>query len=160
MNGTDFKPEFKKAFQMTAVVCAVIVGSLIIYAAVAEIIRAQFREFRGFIEFQNITILRYALYAAAVAAVIMLRALQRPLTYLKPSEGAKEYILKLSRAGIITAVLAEVPGILGLVLFLMAGLHRDFYILLFISFVLEFMYFPRKNVWEERLRSFANTATQ
>lgn len=48
-------------------------------------------------------------------------------------------------------VLSEAPGILGLILFLLGGLNIDFYLLLFASLLLVFMYFPRRSGWEEWL---------
>jgi hypothetical protein len=44
--------------------------------------------------------------------------------------------------------LAEI-AVLGFVLFLLTGLSRDFYPLLFVSLFLAFMYFPRLRVWQD-----------
>jgi hypothetical protein len=49
-------------------------------------------------------------------------------------------------------VLAEVPAILGLVMFLIGGSAADFYKLLFASLVLAFIHFPRRSAWEESLK--------
>ena len=43
------------------------------------------------------------------------------------------------------------PAIIGLVLFFLGGLYKDFYVLLFVSLVLIFMYFPRLKNWEAYL---------
>ncbi|MCX6565278.1 MAG: hypothetical protein NTW38_02455, partial [Candidatus Aminicenantes bacterium] len=54
---------------------------------------------------------------------------------------------------LIDLVLAEIPAILGLVLFLIAGYNWDFYILLFVSLFLLFMYLPRLKNWEDILQN-------
>ena len=43
--------------------------------------------------------------------------------------------------------LAEVPAILGLVLFMLFGLRGDFYVLLALSLALEAFFFPRLDGW-------------
>ena len=53
----------------------------------------------------------------------------------------------------IDLTLAEIPAILGLVLFLIAGYNRDFYVLLFVSLFLLFMYLPRLKSWEDILKN-------
>jgi len=52
---------------------------------------------------------------------------------------------------VLTLCLAEIPALLGLILFLIAGYNRDFYILLFVSLFLLFMYLPRLKNWEDIL---------
>jgi len=52
----------------------------------------------------------------------------------------------------VTMILGEIPGILGLGLFLLSGYNIDFYVLVFASLLLVFMYFPRRTAWDEWLR--------
>jgi hypothetical protein len=44
-------------------------------------------------------------------------------------------------------------AIMGLILFLLSGLRRDFYLLLVLSFIFVFLFFPRYSNWEEWVRS-------
>jgi len=50
-------------------------------------------------------------------------------------------------------IMSELPALLGLFLFLLAGLNRDFYVLLIISVAVLFIFFPRRRAWEEWLAS-------
>lgn len=145
-------PDWKKIYRMNVVVASAIIAALFIYALIVEFIKIQFKPFRGFVEISEIQILRYALYGAAIVAVVVIRVLQRPFLVELPGEDMPSFLQKLSRGGILTAVLCEIPAVLGLILFLLTGLSRDFYILLSVSLFLEFMYFPRARIWEERMQ--------
>jgi hypothetical protein len=128
------------------------IGALAVYLAVEEIIRASFRPFLGFVRVENRISLRYSFYAAAVAVIIALRVVIAALLRKGRAEAGGKALRRLTQASIITLSLAEVPAILGLALFLLGGYNRDFYVFLFVSFVLVFMYFPRLRTWESYLQ--------
>jgi hypothetical protein len=85
--------------------------------------------------------------------VILIRVLRHILLKRSAGDDRKTALHRLERATLVTLVLAEVPGLLGLVLFLIGGLNIDFYFLLFASLLLVFMYFPRRPGWEDWLKS-------
>jgi hypothetical protein len=116
-----------------------------------EYIRARFGPFSGFLAVSDPKLLRYAFFALAIATVIAIRALRPRLLRKVAGDDDKTALHRIQRAFLMTIVLAEVPGTLGLLLFLMAGLNIDFYFLLFASLLLVFMYFPRRSAWEEWL---------
>jgi hypothetical protein len=68
---------------------------------------------------------------------------------MEPQADSKAVLIRLQRTAILTMVLGEIPSILGLGLFLVTGSNVDFYVLLFASLLLVFMYFPRRTAWEE-----------
>jgi hypothetical protein len=81
--------------------------------------------------------------------VVLVRLAARSALRVRPGEDQRGLVSRLSRASVVTSALAEIPAVLGLVLFLLTGLSRDFYPLLFVSLFLEFMYFPRLRVWQD-----------
>ena len=109
-----------------------------------------FHEFlRRDTSFPEIQILRYILYGPALFQVLTIQVLQR--TLLKKAPGGELQVLagKLSTSAIVIYALCETPAIYGLVLFLLAGLYQDFYLLLAYSLGLLLIHFPRYSRWEE-----------
>jgi hypothetical protein len=149
----DNDSDLKKAFRTTVIVSGSLAASLFIYALMVEVIRSQLRPFPGFVVsgFPRQTLLSVA-FGDAVAAVIMVRLAGRTLLKVKPGEDLRLLTSRLSRAAVIISSLGGLPAILGFVLFLLTGLSRDFYALLFASLFLEFMYFPRLTAWQDLAR--------
>jgi ABC-type xylose transport system permease subunit len=148
----DIQDELKVHLKSVNLIAAAIIASLVIYLGLVEVLRAVYRPFRGFAAFSDIPQLRYAVFGAAAAVIVLIRLLRPRLLRKAPREDAKTALHRLQRAAIVTMVLAEIPGILGLVLFLLSGHNIDFYVLVFASLLLVFMYFPRRIAWEEWLR--------
>ncbi len=147
----DQAPDWKKVFRTTTLVCVAIIGSLFIYAVIVEILKSRLIVFPGLYRIPLDRSLLYAFYGLAILAVVLTRFVNRTLTKGRENERFEERVLRLSRASIVTAVLAEVPALLGFVLFLLSGSSRHFYWLWFCSLVLEFIFFPRLKAWESWL---------
>jgi len=140
--------DLKKAHTISLVIGIGIIASLFIYVIVVLLLKSQTAPARRLIEIQDIRILRYILYALSVGTVIILRVLRGLLLRTSSSDTRQTLIRKLQRTSIITMAMSEGPALFGLVLFLLGGSDRDFYVLLFVSLVLIFMYFPRLKNWE------------
>lgn len=147
----DIQDELRRHLRTVSLVGATIIASLFIYLVLAWFINARFKPFHGFVDVADIQRLSYLLFALAIADVILLRVLRQVLLKRVPGEDRKTALHRLERATLVTLVLAEIPGILGLVRFLLGGLNIDFYVLLAVSLILVFMYFPRRPGWEEWL---------
>ena len=146
------KDDIGRALKAATMVAAAVLASLVIYLALVEILKATLKPFRGFAAVGAMQPVRYALYGAG-AAVVLLILLLRPRLYARRAgDDTGSALVRLQRAAVLTMVLGEVPAILGLVLFLLGGLARDFYSLLFVSIVLLFIHFPRRGAWEESLK--------
>ena len=143
--------ELQRHLKTVALIAVSIIVSLLAYLGIAEFIRARFRPFHGFMPVADLRSLRYVIFGLAVVTIILVRLLRQVLLRKSPHDDDKTALHRLQRATLVTLVLSEVPGILGLVLFLLGGLNIDFYFLLFASLVLVFMYFPRRSGWEEWL---------
>jgi len=144
--------DLKKVFKNTVIICAAIMAVLPVYVLVVEIIKASQKPFLGFVDVQNTVTLRYFFYALAVIQVIIIRILRGFLLRKPPSASAKTLMSRLYTTSILIFALCEVPVLFGLVLFFMSGFYKDFYVLLFVSSFLMFMFFPRYNHWEDWLK--------
>ena len=148
----DIRDELRIHLKSVTLIATAIIASLVVYLGLVEVLRAVYRPFRGFATIANIQQLRYAVFGAAAAVIVLIRLLRPRLLRKAPREDAKTALHRLQRAAIMTMVLGEIPGILGLGLFLLSGYNIDFYALVFASLLLVFMYFPRRTAWEEWLR--------
>jgi hypothetical protein len=148
----DIRDELRIHLKSATLIATAIIASLLIYLGLVEVLRAVYRPFRGFATIANIQQLRYVVFGAAAAVIVLIRLLRPQLLRKAPGEDAKTALHRLQRAAIMTLVLGEIPGILGLGLFLLSGYNIDFYVLIFASLLLIFMYFPRRTAWEEWLR--------
>ena len=148
----DIRDELRIHLKSATLIATAIIASLLIYLGLVEVLRAVYRPFRGFATIANIQQLRYVVFGAAAAVIVLIRLLRPQLLRKAPGEDAKTALHRLQRAAIMTLVLGEIPGILGLGLFLLSGYNIDFYALVLASLLLVFMYFPRRTAWEEWLR--------
>jgi len=148
----DIQDELRAHLKTVSLIGVSIIVSLLIYLGIVEFIRASFRPFRGFASVINLQFVRYLFFALAIVTIILSRILRQILLRKSVLDDEKAALHRLQRASLVTIVLAEVPSLLGLILFLMAGLNIDFYFLLFASLLLVFMYFPRRTGWEEWLK--------
>jgi hypothetical protein len=123
--------------------------SVVIYAVLAELIKAQHKPFEGFSPLPQMEILKYLFYGLSVALIFAIKLIRGLFLKRNHSDDLKKLVQKLKVADVITYALCEVPAIWGLVLFLIAGAQQDFYILLFYSLALMFIYRPRYSRWEE-----------
>jgi F0F1-type ATP synthase membrane subunit c/vacuolar-type H+-ATPase subunit K len=139
----------KKAYRTSAITCAGMIASLFIYAIVVEVIKIQHRPFAGFASFPEIQILRYIFYGLAVFQLGVMQILQRSLLKKAPTDDLQDLTARLSTSAIVRYALCETPAIYNLVLFLLAGLYKDFYFLLAYSLGLILFHFPRYSRWEE-----------
>lgn len=142
------REDLKRTLKTASMIGLTVIASLLIYLVIVEVLRSQLKPFRGFAPLPGTSTFRYVCYGLAVLEVLIIRFAQSLLLKRAPGDTVKVTVQKLFRASILTVCLSEVPAILGLVLFLIAGLNKDFYALLAVSLVLVFMYFPRLSSWE------------
>jgi hypothetical protein len=145
----NVREELRGPHRTASVIGIAVVASLFVYLLVVEALRAKLRPFHGIASFPGVEALRYVFYGVAVLEVLATRALQGLLLRRSPGDDLRTTVMKLGRTAAVTLCMSEVPALLGLVLFLLGGLNRDFYALLAVSLVLVFMYFPRLRSWED-----------
>jgi hypothetical protein len=149
--------DLKKAYLTSTIVNSAIIASLVVYVVVAEMIKAQYEPFEGFVKGFDLPPLRYALYVLALVQLMVMIKIRGILLRKISFDGPEEAISRLSRTSLITSALCEAPAIFGLVLYLLGGLSRDFYVLLAWSGFLFFLYFPRYSNWESWVKSARRT---
>lgn len=130
-----------------------VIGTLIIYAVLIEILRGRLVSFRELMSAgSNVHVLRYALYGVAAINIFVVRILRRRLQRKPSSEDGRTLSLMLLRTSIITAAFCEIPAVLGFCLFLLIGSVQDYYQLAGVSFIMIFLHFPRYGSWQDRVK--------
>lgn len=147
----------KKTYNVTFIVNVAIIGTLILYAVVIEILRRQMAPFQGLTGISNVSLLRYLLYGIAVINIFLIRIMRRLLLRKPISEEFNLLRLKLLQTSLVTAALCEIPAILGFILYLLTGSIRDYYQLAGVSFFLVFLHFPRYGNWETWIKNTAKS---
>ena len=133
-------------YRVTRTVGAAMVASLLVYALIVHLIRTQFAPFTGFARFPEWEILRYVFVGMAVADAVLIRVLRSRALAAGAAVGPPGAQLQVT--SIVTFALCEAVGILGFVLFLIAGSAVDFYFFLVLSLLLFGIHFPRYEQWE------------
>jgi hypothetical protein len=142
------------AYRNAVITCGAMAASTVFYAVVVAVIsvsQAPFDGFagEGFAGGLQPPGLRVALWAVAVFEAGLIGIVRRALLARSRAGGESAQARQLVRAAVVTSALAEVPAILGLVLFMLSGLRGDFYALLALSIALQALYFPRLDGWRE-----------
>ncbi len=137
------------AYRIAAIICGAMAASTVLYALVVAVISVSQAPFEGFAPAAQPSILRTALWTLALVEAGLIGLVRRALVARSRSEGAAAQGRRLITTAVVIAALAEVPAILGLVLFMLAGLRGDFYALLALSLALQAVYFPRLDGWRE-----------
>jgi len=137
------------AYRIAAIICGAMAASTVLYALVVAVISVFQAPFEGFAPGAQPSILRTALWTLAIVEAGLIGLVRRALLARSRAEGAAAQARRLITTAVVTAALAEVPAILGLVLFMLSGLRGDFYALLALSLALQAVYFPRLDGWRE-----------
>jgi F0F1-type ATP synthase membrane subunit c/vacuolar-type H+-ATPase subunit K len=137
------------AHRNAAIICGAMAASTVLYALVVVGISLAQAPFEGFEGPAGPSILRVVLWTAAVAEAGLIGLARRTLLARPRGEGAAAQARRLITTSVVTAAFAEVPAILGLVLFMLWGLSGDFYALFALSLALQAIYFPRLDGWRE-----------
>ncbi|HTX53724.1 MAG TPA: hypothetical protein VMD08_09950 [Candidatus Baltobacteraceae bacterium] len=139
------------------VVYAAMLGSILVYWVVVQVIRMVARIPRGRDVFAAVDWLRFPLYGlgaiACVAVFIMRRKLFDRERLLRQTRGRNlpEILSLLSSNQILVFAVAEAPVVLGLVLYFVGGYLFDFYALAAASVLAFALAFPSSRDWEDAL---------
>ncbi|MFI5339767.1 MAG: hypothetical protein ACHQ7N_08010 [Candidatus Methylomirabilales bacterium] len=145
------------------VVYGAMVGSILVYWIVVQVIRKVGQIPRGRDVFAAVDWLRYPLYvlgiAACVAIVVTRQRLFDPENVVRRARGQNlpEVLTALSSNQVLVFAVGEVPVILGLALYFVGGYLLDFYILAGLSAAAFALAYPSAVEWEQaliRIRTF------
>ena len=139
----------KKTWLAAAAASGGITAAIVLYTVLVEVLAA--RGYRAPLAQFGAGPFKYAFYALGAMALPAVKLAGRTAAAkLHTPEGT---IRALAVSAIARAAAAELPAIAGLLLFLLAGLRADFYMLAVFAVGLELYHFPRLGAWEERLRA-------
>ena len=137
------------AYRNAAIICGAMAASTLFYAGVVAVISISQASFEGFAGQSQASTLRIALWTVAVLEAGLIGVVRKVLLTRVRTESATIQAGRLVTTSVITAALAELPAVLGLVLFMLFGLRGDFYALFAFSLALQAVYFPRLDGWRE-----------
>ncbi|MGB9836512.1 MAG: hypothetical protein ACPLRX_07220 [Candidatus Saccharicenans sp.] len=156
----DSREIIKRTHRISALVGYAVFGAMLLYLVLVELMKAKLAPFRGLYPIEDVRVimkLRYLFYGLSALSVILARLLQALLLKKKPGDTPADLLNKLHRTSLVLVIMSELPAMFGLILFLLRGLVRDFYILLGVSVIVLFIFFPRRATWEQWLVEKAGT---
>jgi|YNPNPStandDraft_1061719.scaffolds.fasta_scaffold37708_3 fucose 4-O-acetylase-like acetyltransferase len=133
-------------FRVQQVVASSLAASLLVYAVLVEawprlgLPRPSWPE-------SSLATVRFIFVFVAFAVYFLIRWVQQRLLVKRPEDSREVLVAKLGQASLLSLALAELPALLGFLLFLGSGNSRDFYPLMVISLILLYVTFPRYNLW-------------
>lgn len=145
------RTDLESCYRTTVLICGVFLATLFVYPLVVELIQAQ-GGLGVALSAEIIEPMRYGGYALALVALGLGGAAKRVLAGRNSGSDMPALLRGLQSAVLAAYGLAEVPAVLGLVLFLLAGLRADFYLLWLLALAAMLVHFPRRTLWEDRAR--------
>jgi hypothetical protein len=136
------------AYRNAAITCGAMAVSTLLYAVAVVVVSISQAPFEGFAG-QMQSGVRLALWTSAVIVAGLIGIVRRRLLGRSPAGDQVAQARRLVSTSIIVAALAELPAVIGLVLFMLSALRADFYALFVFSLVLEAVYFPRLEGWRQ-----------
>ena len=147
--------------KMATVIGYGMIGTLLLFTAVVETLKAMNYEPQGFLSPSALEILKYLLVGLAFVEFFVIRIVKKMVL----SGGGRISALsnqgdpllakaqKLLTTAIVTFAFCESVGVYGLMLFLVGGSSFDFYLFTFLSLAFFAFYFPKYSQWEEWVNS-------
>lgn len=136
----------EKTYQTNKIIGYALAAALLLYAAIVEIFR-----------FQGVALnllppailenLRFVAVFLSFALYFIIKYLNQKILVKEPADTQEKLLKKLTLANLVSLALSELPALLGFILFLGSGNPKDFYLLLIISALLFFAYFPKFSFW-------------
>ncbi|MFB3819883.1 MAG: hypothetical protein ACE147_19675 [Candidatus Methylomirabilales bacterium] len=139
------------------VVYGAMVGSILVYWIVVQLIRKVGQIPKGRDIFTAVDWLRYPLFALGLAACVAVFLLRRwlfdPAGVVRRAAGhaLPDVLSALSSHQILVFAVAEVPVVFGLALYFVGGYLLDFYLLAALSLLAFSLAFPSSREWEDAL---------
>jgi hypothetical protein len=136
----------QKAYQINKIIAYALAASMVLYVIIIEVIRWQSTTL-NLMPPALLEKVRFLFVFLSFAQYFIINFLNQKLLVKKPEYTQEKLLQKLMLANIIALALSELPVLFGFVLFLGSGNPRDFYLLLIISVLLFFVFFPRYSFW-------------
>ena len=121
------------------------------HAAIVEVFMLKGDAFTGF-DPQMVAAHKDYFILGGVLAFVIIRAVRTSILRGDSTDTLETLLGRLKTANMVVYVIAEVPALLGLVLFLFTGDRKDYYILAVFSILAMILYYPKLNHWEVWIR--------
>jgi F0F1-type ATP synthase membrane subunit c/vacuolar-type H+-ATPase subunit K len=140
-------PSIEEALRTSRIIHAALVFSVVIYAVVAHYYHALGAS--PALDASQVGVIRLAFYALAGALALAALAFRHRLTVA----AAAPPLVAVQTRMIVCMALAEAIAILGMVLVFIGGGIRDFYVFAIPAVALQLLFAPRREAWEDAVRS-------
>jgi hypothetical protein len=151
----------RRGHKVAVYICCAMIASVFVYVGVAEFSAVQNAPFHGYSPLPGPVHdkLRLILLVMALVDFSLIPYLRNRVLSADNRTGAGSVssypaaVQRLLSASVISFALCESIAIYGLVLFLLNGELREFYLFIFIALVSFVLHFPRYERWQERARN-------
>jgi len=143
----EMQGELQEAYERSVSTSWAMVAALVLCPIMVEIVRMYDVSFTGFAP-QSAGRIRDFVYGLAIILPLCIRSIRKAILKRNKSSDLRTLARKMRTATAITILAAELPALLGLLMFLLGGVYREFYIALAFSLLVLFVYFPRQYHWE------------
>ncbi len=150
MQSMEMQGDLKKAYETSVSMSWAMIAALVLCPLIVEIVKMNNASFAGFAP-HTASQIRDLVYGLAILLPLCIRTFRKVILKRGRSSDWKDLAGRLRAATAITILIAEMPAMLGLLLFLLGGFYREFYIALAYSLLVILAYFPRHDRWEKSL---------
>ncbi len=138
--------KLEKAYQTNKIISYALAASILVYAVIVEILR-----FNGaalnLLPSAVLEKLRFVFVFLSFALYFITNFVNQKLLVKTSADTQETLLQKLTLTNIVSLALSELPALFGLLLFLGSANPRDFYLLMIISVLLFYAFFPRYSFW-------------
>lgn len=147
----EMSMDLAKAYRESRIISLAMIAGLGFYVGVVEFFLFQNASFSGFAA-ESIKDFKDYFILGGLVAFIAIRTSRTAILKREPAEALDVLLRKLKTANIVVYAIAELPAILGLVLFMLTGKREDFYALGTFSILAMILYYPKLSHWEAWLQ--------
>jgi hypothetical protein len=144
--------ELKEAYERSVSLSWAMVAALVLCPITVEIMRMRDVSFTGFAP-QSAGRIRDFVYGLAIILPLCIRSIRKAILKRSKSSDVPTLARKMRAVAAVTILAAEIPALLGLLMFLLGGFYREFYFALAYSLLVILVYFPRQHQWEILIRT-------
>jgi hypothetical protein len=147
--------QLQKELRLTIIIYYANFAAIFIYILVAGVLKQNKFAANIYTSTVNLGYLRYVFYFLSAAAIsFILLSPKFFLINIEKIRNQEMFLAKLKIFSILRGSIAEIPAILGFILFLSLRWELDFHILCGISFITLIIFLPRQQAWEELLNKY------
>ena len=147
----DTTTSLAKAYRESQIISWAMIAGLGFYAGVVELFILQNASFAGFAP-EKVRDFKDYFILGGLLAFILIRTARNAVLRIDPDQTLDMRLSKLKTANIVAYAIAEIPVVLGLVLFMFTGNRHDFYALGAFSLLAMILYYPKMHHWEAWLQ--------